>query len=262
MNTDLSPITTNILRASYENRQFSFGNPQAKQTVCLIGSCRIVPFLNHLRAYNAMYGNPYELLCFNPVEMWEGRPGCEVSDGVNRILQGYQIGKVDYLLCEHLERCGVLNTVRFTPENIFDSLGCAPAVEMRLPNWNDMHIFDMETVAHDKAGYGALGHGDRVAFIREQTAIHRARFLSHCRGCSFPELEAWVSERWLTVRMGCSSSHPSHPLLWRMFECVAERTGINLTPEFTAHPLCATEVYEPTAIPLSSVDYEANNWKF
>lgn len=262
MNTDLPPITTNFLRASYERRQFSFGNPQAKQTVCLIGSCRIVPFLNHLRAYNAIHGDPFELMCFNPVEMWEGRAGCEVSDGVNKILQGHQIGKVDYLLCEHLERCGVLNTVRSSHENIFDSLGCSAAVEMHLPNWNNMHVLDAETAMHDRDGYAKMPHAERVAFIREQTAIHKARFLSHCRGCSFPELEAWVSEHWLTVRMGCSSCHPSHPLLRRMFECVAGRMGLNITSELAAHPLCATEVYEPTAIPLTEVDYEANNWRF
>jgi hypothetical protein len=258
----LSPITTNILRAAYESRQFSFGQSSGqKQVVCLIGSCRIVPFLNHLRVYNAMHGNPFELLCFNPVEMWEG-PGHHVSDGVNKVMQGYRFGKVDYLLCEHVERCGVLNTVRFTPENIFDSLGCEPAVEMQLPNWNDMHIFDVETAMHDKVGYANLAHAERIIFLREQTVIHKTRFLSHCHGCSFPQLETWVSDNWLSVRMGWSSSHPSRPLLWRMFECVAEKMGLKITPEFTAHPLCATEVYQPTGIPLNKVDYEANDWKF
>lgn len=57
------PITTNILRASYEKRVFSFGNPNAGTTVCLIGSCRIVPLLNALRVYNEQNGNPLELLC-------------------------------------------------------------------------------------------------------------------------------------------------------------------------------------------------------
>lgn len=254
----MRPITTNILRASYENRQFSFDHGQ--KVVCLIGSCRIVPFLNYLRVYNAMHGNPFELLCFNPVEMWEG-PGREVSDGVNKVMQGYRLGKVDYLLCEHIERCGVLNTVRFTPENIFDSLGCDPAVEMRLPNWNNMHLFDAETAMHDKVGHANLPHFDRVNFIREQTAIHKERFLSHCQGCSFPELEAWVAEHWLTTRLGWSSSHPSRPLLWRMFECVAGKMGLNIG-DITEHPLCATDVYQSTGIPLNAVDYEANNWQF
>ncbi len=257
----MHPITTNILRAAYEDRKFSFGNPRAEQTICLIGSCRIVPFLNYLRVYNAMHGDPFELLCFNPVEMWLG-PGHHVADDVNNILHDYRFGRTDILVCEHIERCGVLNTVRSSEQNIFASLGCQPSVEIRLPNWNDIHIFDVETATHDKKWYAQLGHDERVAYLRQQTAIHKERFLSHCRGSSFPELESWVSERWLTVRMGCTSSHPSHPLLWRMFEGIAGKMGLNITPEFTAHPICATKVYEPTGVPLNPVDYEANGWLF
>ena len=257
----LTPITTNILRASYEERKFSFGQPAAKQTVCLIGSCRIVPLLNYLRVYNAMHGNPFELLCFNPVEMWDG-PGNEVSAGANKVLQGYRFGKVDYLVCEHLERCGVLNTVRDTQENIFESLGCAPAVEIHLPNWNNLHIFDVETAMHDKTGYGVLGHDERVAFLRQETAKHKARFLSHCRESSFPQLETWVEEHWFTTRLGWSSSHPSLALLWRMFECVAYAMDLTINPEFTRHPLCSTDVYESTGVPLTRVDYDANSWRF
>ncbi len=257
----MHPITTNILRASYEDKKFSFGNPQAKQTICLVGSCRIVPFLNFMRVYNAMHSNPFELLCFNPVEMWDG-PGNEVSAGVNKVLSGYRIGTVDFLLCEHLERCGALNTVRTVPENIFDSLGCVPAVEIHLPNWNDMHIFDAETAMHDKVGYAKLGHAERVAFIREQTAIHKARFLSHCRGSSFPELEAWVGENWLTTRLGWTSSHPSQPLLWKMIVDSAGKMGLTISNAIASHLLCALDIYKSTGIPLTKVDYEANGWKF
>lgn len=257
----MHPITTNILRASYEDRKFSFGNPQAKQTICLIGSCRIVPMLNFMRVYNSMHGDPFELLCFNPVEMWLG-PGHHVADDVNNILHDYRFGTVDYLVCEHIERCGVLNTVRFVPDNIFTSLGCTPTVEMRLPNWNDMHVFDSETATHDKEGYANLSHAARVAFIREQTLIHKERFLSHCRGSTFPELEAWVSERWLTVRMGWTSSHPSQPLLWKMIECAAAKMGLTISDAIASHPLCALDIYKSTGISLTDVDYEANGWKF
>lgn len=257
----MNPITTNILRASYDRREFSFGAPGAAKKIVLIGSCRIVPFLNALRVYNLLHGNPFELLCFNPVEMWVG-PGHHVHDGVNNILSGYQIGKADFLVCEHLQYCGVLNTVRSSEQNIFDSLGCVPDVEIRLPNWNDMHIFDVETAMHDKVGYANLPFPDRVTFIREQTAIHKARFLSHCRGSSIPELESWTEENWLTTRMGWTSSHPSQPLIWKMFRSVAEKLGLEITPELEAHPFCANDIYQSTGIALTPVDYEANDWKF
>src|SRR5690242_10362689 len=128
----MTPITTNILRESYERREFAFGNPAGKKVV-LIGSCRIVPLLNALRVYNSLNRNPFELLCFNPVEMWGG-PGHHVHDGVNQILANYRFPETDFLVCEHLQFCGVLNTVRSSEQNIFDSLRANPTVEIRLPN--------------------------------------------------------------------------------------------------------------------------------
>lgn len=229
--------------------------------MCLIGSCRIVPMLNFMRVYNSMHGNTFELLCFNPVEMWLG-PGHHVADGVNNTLHNYRFGRTDFLVCEHIERCGVLNTVRSSEQNIFDSLGCQPSVEIRLPNWNDIHVFDAETAIHDKTWYANLGHAERVAFLRQETAIHKARFLSHCRESSFPELEAWVDEHWLTTRLGWSSSHPSHPLIWKMIACVAVKIGLPISNEIASHPLCAKDIYQSTGIPLNRVDYEANNWQF
>lgn len=256
----MTPITTNILRESYERREFSFGNPAGKKVV-LIGSCRIVPLLNALRVYNSLNRNPFELLCFNPVEMWGG-PGHHVHDGVNQILADYRFPETDFLVCEHLQFCGVLNTVRSSEQNIFDSLGANPAVEIRLPNWNDMHIFDAETAQHDPGGYGALSHDQKVGFIKGVTAIHKARFLSHCAGSSLPELGEWVEANWLTTRMGCTSSHPSHALLWQMFRGIFRLMGLTFSRALETHPLCATPVYEPTGVALTAVDYEANGWKF
>lgn len=256
----MTPITTNILRASYERGEFSFGNPNAPTTVVLIGSCRIVPILNNLRVHNLLHGNPLELICFDPVEMWDG-PGHEVADGVNRILKDYTFPRTDFLVCEHVQYCGVLNTVRSSEQNIFANLGCEPDTEIRLPNWNDMHILDAETAMHDKS-YAALGHAERVTYLREATAACKARFLSHCRGCSFPYLEEWTENNWLTTRLGWTSSHPSLPLVWTIFNSIMGRMGLEVSQELANHPLCATDVYASTGIKLTAIDYEANGWRF
>ena len=261
----LATIGTPNLRAAYDRGQFVFSEPveAGAKTVVLIGSCRIVPFLNYLRLHNAMAapGDAMRLICLNPVEMWRG-VGCEVADGANEKLVGFKFGNVDFLICEHVQYCGVLNTVRSSPQNIYDNLGCSPVVEMRLPNWNDMHIFDAETAMHDKVTYANLGRAERVDFIRAQTAIHKARFLSHCRGSTFPQLEAWTEEHWKTVRLGWTSSHPSHSLIWRMFERVAEKMGLNLPLDFVNHPICKSDLYALTGIALTDIDREANDWKY
>lgn len=253
-------VNTNILRHCYNRRDFSFGNPDAPQTVVLVGSCRIVPFLNFLRAYNALNRHPLELLCFNPVEMWAG-PGHDVADCVNRTMDGYLFDRVDYLICEHLQNCGALNTVRDAEDNIYDTLGCHPVVHIRLPNWNNLHIYDRETEGFDRE-YAALGSGDRAMVLHERTEMHKERFLGYCRQSSFPHLEPWVGENWQSVRFGWTNNHPTLTLVTAMLEATAAAMGIPFTPPLSTHPLVATDVYASTGTPLTPVDYAANDWKF
>ncbi len=256
----MTPITTNILRASYEENIFSFGNPDAEVTVALIGSCRIVPVLNGLRAYNAMHGNPFELLCFNPIEMWRG-PGSDVGDCANEVLKDYRMDGVDILVSEHLSRCGVLNTVTGKGLNVFESLGCNPDLHVKLPNWNNMHLFDEETAMWDP-GYAALSPADRAPELRRRADGHKQRFIDYCKQSSFPCMADWVEEQWLDVRMGWTSNHPSLPVIWRLFNGVAGKLGIEVSRELAEHPFCATDIYKPTGVPLNSIDYAANQWRF
>ena len=254
------PVTTNILRASYEQKHFSFGNPSGRIRICLVGSCRIVPILNGLRAYNSISGNPLELLCFNPVEM-RTPIDADAGECATALLRDYRIGDVDFLVSEHTVNCGVLNTAPTAQPNIFDALGCSPKMHIRLPNWNNMHIFDLETAMWD-SDYAAMSREQRVHELRERTIPHKDRFLRYCRQSSFPEIGDWVETQWFTTRMGWSSNHPTLPLVWRLFNGVFGQIGIPVTQELAEHPFCARDTYAPTGIQLTEVDYEANHWKF
>lgn len=256
----MTPVTTNTLRASYEQGVFSFGNPDAGLTIALIGSCRIVPILNGLRAYNEMHGDPFELLCFNPVELWKG-PGSDVGECANDALKDYRMDGVEFLVSEHLSRCGVLNTVTRERLNVFDSLGCNPDLHVRLPNWNGMHLFDTETAMWDPR-YAALKPDERAPELRRRADSHKQRFIDYCRQSSFPCMAQWVEDEWLNVRMGWTSNHPSLPVIWRLFNGVAGKLGIEISRELAEHPFCATDIYKPTGIRLNGIDYAANQWKF
>jgi hypothetical protein len=255
------PITTNILRADYERGNFSYGNPAAPKTIVLIGSCRIVPILNYFRVFNHLNGNPFELLCFNPVEMWGG-PGTDVGECASKLLSGYRFGKVDVLVCETLKLCGALNTVEGTgSESVFETLGMQPEVICRIPNWHFMHIYDVENTYYDEA-YAAMGHEARVPVLRERGSLHKGKFLNRCRLSSFPELESWALDIWLTTRLGWTSEHASRALLWKCFELIASKIGICVTPELAAHEFCVADPYAATGAVLTPLDYEANDWKF
>lgn len=256
----MTPTTTSLLRKKYAVNDFSFGNPDSFCVICLIGSCRILPILDYLRAYNSLHGNPFELLCFDPVEMWGG-PGTDIGELVTEKLKDYRFGHVDVLICESLITCGALNTVESQPLNVFHTLGCAPELILRIPNWHGMRFFDVE-VAQVNPAYAEMGRAERIETLRTLMALYKTKFLNRCRMSSFPELAQWVEDNWLTTRMGSGAEHVGRALSWRFFEHIAAAMGIPMTEALKAHPLCAKGFFDGSDIPLSDLDYEANNWKY
>jgi hypothetical protein len=263
----LTVLGTPDLRIAYNARRFTFSDrvSENSKTVVIIGSCRVVPFLNYLRVYNAMStaGDAMNLICLNPVEMWKG-VGSHVADGVNEMLKDFRLGRVDYLICEHVQYCGALNTVRSSPQNIYDNLGCEPAVEMRLPNWNQMHIFDLETEMWDtqRQGYSLLTKDERVLYLREHTEQHKAKFLSHCSSSTYPDLADWVRLHWLDIRIGWSSNHPTKALLSQIFSRITQTMGLDVSCGFLEHPICNDDLYASTGFQLTDIDRLANQWRF
>ena len=168
---------------------------------------------------------------------------------------------MDFLVSEHIVRCGVLNTVRGRGFNVFESLGCNPKEHIRLPNWNNMHLFDAETAMWD-ASYAALSAHDRAPELRRRSDGHKQRFINYCRQSSFPCMAEWIEDEWLNTRMGWTSNHPSLPVVWRLFNGVAGKLGITISRELAEHPLCSTDTYQSTGVKLNEIDYKANNWKF
>ena len=121
-------ITTNHLRAAYDNGSFSFGNSGASSVICLVGSCRIVPILNYLRAYNDLNGHPFELLCFNPVEMWRG-VGTLSTRGFMRCMRSFGRG-LGSKLVSYLYQTGLTPTL-FRRRVMFAFLKTAPRFRSR-----------------------------------------------------------------------------------------------------------------------------------
>ena len=258
---DETMATTNHLRAAYANSSFSFGNPAGGETICIVGSCRIVPILNYFRAFNSLCGHPFEIICLNPVEMWDG-PGHEVANGVNRCLSGYRFGKVNHLICEHLQFCGVLNTADGAEQSIFPDLGCAPGAVWRIPNWHGMLFYDSELAMFDKERYGAMERDHKIAELRGRMAGCREKFLGFCERSSFPDLASWAATNWLDTRLGWTLDHVSRSLTWRVFEHVAGAIGIEISQKLAGHPFCVCDPYASTGTALTELDIEANEWRF
>jgi len=256
----MTPITTNILREHYERNEYSFGNPKSFYTICIVGSCRIVPILNYFRAYNGLNGNPFELVCFNPVEMWKGL-GTDIADCTAERLKDFRFSHVDTLICESLKHCGPLNTFEDEPQNVFTSLNCNAETVLRIPNWHGMLFYDIDIKQYNNE-YATLSHNDRISMLKTMTALYKTKFLTRCDKSSFPELRQWTEKNWLTTRMGWTSEHVCRNLTWKYFELICNNMGLTITHELAEHPLCIMDPYAATGAVVSDLDREANNWKY
>lgn len=259
MNRPLSKwVDTNDLRANYAAKDFVFDNGAKK--VCLVGSCRILPYLNFFRVYNHFSGHPFELICLNPVECWT--PGAPVADGVNNVMQGYNIGEVEWLICEHIENCGALNTVEEAGQNVFKSLGCKPKNPViRIPNWIYMFIYDLELAHIDKA-YADLVGDERIYALRKRTEDCKNRFVGYCKATGLEGLDSWVHRSWLSTRMGWTGSHASSALAGKIFKLIAGVMGLNITQQIDRHEHFTLDHFASTGTKLTGIDYDANFWEF
>jgi len=257
---DGQTTTTSDLRSCYERNDFSFGNPTSLFVVCFIGSCRVLPLLDYFRAYNSLNGEPFELLCFNPVEMWKG-PGTDIGEIVTEKFKDFRFPRVDVLICESLITCGSLNTVDSQPLNVFSTLGCAPEALLRIPNWHGMFLYDKEVKMFNTT-YASMSREQRIESLRTFMLLYKTQFLKRCARSSFPELEQWVDDNWLTTRMGSASEHPGGALTWKFFELITAAMGIQITQALKDHPFCSKGYFDNSDTVLDEIDREANGWKF
>lgn len=253
-------VNTGDLRAHYVRGEYSFGNPAGKTTICIVGSCRITPILNYFRAYNHLCGSPFHILVFNPVEFWDG-PGTDVGECVTKKLKDYRFGHVDYLICESLKLCGVLNTFDDIAENIFGSLGCSPGTILRIPNWRAMLFYDSEIGIYNEE-YRNLSHDLKIESLRERESECRNRFVKYCELSSFPDLPQWVKDVWLKKRLGWTIHHVHKNLSWKFFELICRSMNLEITSQLASHQFCTSDVYSENGTQLTPLDYEANHWEY
>jgi len=192
--------------------------------------------------------------------MWKG-PGTDIGEIVTEKFKDYRFGKVDVLICETLVTCGSLNTLDSQPLNVFTTLGCRPEKLFRIPNWHRMFFYNKDVEGIDTA-YAAMGREERVASLRMAMAVHKAKFLKRCALSSFPELEQWTEENWLTTRLGSNAEHVGGALSWKFFELIAAGMNIEITQALRDHPFCSKGYFEITDTIMDDIDREANGWKF
>lgn len=244
---------------------FCCGNPDSKEVILILGSCRVVPYLNYLHHYNQTHGNRFKIYAIDPINMQVDMAGNTLP--TTQLLKDLETDKhflgilksVTIFIHEGLSSFGILNTVRESDGlrdvnvNIYN-FGMAPEVDVNIPNFHDVFIlfndFNMPEVPEQATFNAGCGH--------------IARFCNTCRASSFPEFADWFMANYLKTRLFHSHNHVSSAFTREIFRLANEKfLHLDLDEAFWQHPDVQHDMYANVSTKLTELDrkWRAYEWE-
>lgn len=239
---------------------FCCGNPDSKEVILILGSCRVVPYLNMLHHYNETHGNRFKIYCIDPINYQVDMAGNHLDQ--KKLLKDLETDRhfldilksVTIFIHEGLSSFGILNTVWDRPGDtgkcIYD-FGMAPEIDVNICNFHDVALLFND--------FKAMGHPCDTEF--EQRAIvllgdkNIDRFCSICEKSSFPEFGQWFRENYLKVRLFHSFNHVSSAFTREIFRLANEKfLHLDLDDAFWQHPDVTADMYSNVSTKLTELD--------
>lgn len=216
---------------------FCCGNADSKEVVLILGSCRVVPYVNYL---NTVAGNRFQIRCADPINYcWDEHGNEQDFQAALKALETDDhfltlLESVTIFIHEGLSSYGILNTLKDQPVNIYQ-FGLAPAIDINIPNFHDVFILFNDFIAID-----TQWQKEKLNPL-DQTEIFNGgngnidRFCHICEKSSFPEFRPWFRENYLKVRLFHSFNHVSSAFTLEMFRLMNEKfLKLNISPELWA----------------------------
>jgi hypothetical protein len=258
-------ISTQDIKSKRFDGLFQCGNPDSKEVVFMMGSCRGVPHLNFL---NAAHDGRFKIYYVDPHDFhWDAANNLvdlhEAIDTVAkdpRVLEAFRSATI--FIHEHYGNYGCFNTDRSAAGNIYEH-GMAAPVDICLPNFHSKFILFQEILDVDPLIRTLLqgGHTQDAAEIGRESI---KSFKEMCAKTSFPEFADYFEENMRRVRMFFSNNHVSHHFTIPLFRLMNEKflhlpvdqsfyDGLYQTPDlYASHGV----------VPLTHYDVEAHGWQW
>lgn len=258
-------INTLNIKSKRFDGLFQCGNPDSKEVVFMMGSCRGVPHLNFL---NAAHNGRFKIYYVDPHDFhWDANDNLVdlhvAIDAVakdSRVLDALRSATV--FIHEHYANYGCFNTDRNAPGNIYDH-GMAAPVDICLPNFHGKFILFQEILDNNPDLKDNLGP---TAFGRtKQIGIDSiAAFKEMCALTSFPEFADYFEENMRRHRMFFSNNHVSHHFTIPLFRMMNEKyLHLPLTQEFYDSLYRTPDMYaNHGVVPLTNYDVAAHGWQW
>lgn len=207
---------------------FRCGNQDAKEVILILGSCRVVPYLNYLAHANSVCGNRFKIYCIDPINYQVDAGGNHLDTaGLLKALETNErflaiLRSVTIFIHEGLSSFGILNTLRDQPVNIYQ-FGMAPAIDASIPNFHDVFILFNDFIAIDPHYRNRELTEDDQKEIVDAGNAHIDRFCGICQRSSFPEFAQWFRENYLKTRLFHSFNHVSAAFTLEIFRLMNEK---------------------------------------
>jgi hypothetical protein len=256
--------TLNIKRQRF-NGLFQCGNPDSKEIVFMMGSCRGVPHLNFLNAANEgrfkiYYVDPHDYHWDAENNLTDLHAAIDAVSKDERVLAAIRSATV--FIHEHYGNYGMFNTDRTAAGNIYDH-GMAAPVDICLPNFHSKFILFQEIADHQLKVEGVtpeVNLGNFKTIGLESICA----FKEMCALTSFPEFADYFEANMRRVRMFFSNNHVSHHFTIPLFRMMNEKfLGLPVGRVFYDWLYTTPDLYASHGVvPLTKQDVEAHGWQW
>lgn len=208
-----------------------------KEVVLIIGSCRSVPYLTYLNDWNNANGNRFTIHFIDPFnynwDMQEQRTDYpaelikqESNENLLSVLKSCSI-----FIHEYYANAGMFNVFKDAEKNIYQ-FGLNPALDITIPNFNDIFILTREIVSFDMnvrkmaiQDYNVIGKlsDQTLNEIENVRNSNIARFESICSKTDFPEFAEIFKEYYKKTRLFWTFNHVSKTFNHLIFDLMNKK---------------------------------------
>ncbi len=252
---------------------FRVGNPNSKDVILIIGSCRSVPYLNYLNEYNKTIGEKYLIYFLDPFNFhWDESDKLTDMEAVinsletdKNILEIFKSAKI--FIHEYYANFGMFNCDKKAEKNIYQ-FGMNPEKDICIPNFHDCFILfndffnlDADFKLKAIADYNEIGNlsEETLENIYRQGKKNIDKFVSNCLKTDFPEMASEFHSSWQQERFFCSFNHISGNYSMFIFKLMNEKfLKFDLRHEFISK-IEKLDLFGNTSTPLCEHDLFARN---
>jgi hypothetical protein len=237
---------------------FCCGNKDNPEDVILIlGSCRVVPFLNYLDHANAVCGNRFKIYAIDPINYQVDSTGNHLDmAGLLKALETDEhflsiLRETTIFIHEHLQSFGILNTSKDAETNIYQ-FGMSPRIDVAIPNFHDCLLLfrDLKNLG---VWTGSLTDEEQ-ANIKATGDQHIDRFCGICEKSSFPEFAQFFRDNYLKTRLFHSFNHVSSAFTLEIFRLMNEKFLHLPLDGFFWNKIGQEDIYANVQTPLCTYD--------